>query len=69
MAQATMFRSRTPMNDDQIARYAPSVFAAEAHTSRSDAYQFIPTSTVLTGLRNEGFEVMAVGQTRTRDES
>ena len=69
MAQAAMFRSRSPLSNEQIARYAPSVFAAEAHETRSDRYTYIPTVDVLEGLRREGFEPMAVGQTRCRDES
>lgn len=69
MAQATMFRSRTPLTNEQIARYAPSVFAQEAHESRGERYAYIPTSNVLEGLRNEGFVPMAVGQTRCRDHS
>jgi hypothetical protein len=67
MAQATMFRSRSPLTNEQIAQYAPSVFAAEAHESRGERYAYIPTSNVLEGLRNEGFLPMAVGQTRVRD--
>lgn len=63
------FRSRTPLSDDQLRRYAPSIFAEAAHGSRSDRYTYIPTSTVLTGLRKEGFEPFMVCQTRVRDES
>jgi hypothetical protein len=63
-----MYRSASPLSVDQIARYAPSVLATEAHESRSDRYAYIPTMTVIDGLRNEGFEVYAVGQNRTRIE-
>ena len=69
MAQATMHRSSTPLSNERIAQFAPSVFAAEAHASRSDRYAYISTAQVLEGLRNEGFEPMAVGQTRCRDAS
>lgn len=69
MANATMFRSKSPLSNEQIARYAPSVFAVEAHETRSERYTYIPTVDVLDGLRAEGFEPMAVGQTRCRDES
>jgi len=61
-----MFRSRTPLSDDQINRIAPSVFADAPHESRGDKYAYIPTSRVVQGLRNEGFVPMAVGQSRTR---
>jgi hypothetical protein len=69
MANATMFRSKSPLSNEQIQRYAPSVFAAEAHETRSERYTYIPTIDILQGLRAEGFEPMAVGQTRVRDES
>lgn len=63
-----MYRSASPLSVDQIARYAPSVLATEAHESRSDRYAYIPTMTVIDGLRKEGFEVYGVGQNRTRIE-
>lgn len=63
-----MIRSNAPLSADQIARHAPSVFATQAHESRSDRYTFIPTSAVLEGMRAEGFEVFAAGQSRTRVE-
>lgn len=62
------YRSPSPLSDDQLRRIAPSIFAEEAHASRSDRYTYIPTSTVLSGLRKEGFEPFAVCQTRVRDE-
>ncbi len=65
---AHSFRSETPLSDDQLRRYAPSIFAEEAHESRSERYTYIPTSTVLQGLRKEGFEAFMVCQTRVRDE-
>jgi hypothetical protein len=61
-------RSNVPLTDDQIARYAPSVFAPSAHESRSARYAYIPTSQVLAGLRENGFHPVAVGQARARDE-
>ena len=55
-----MLRSHTPLSDDQIARIAPSIFAQEAHESRSERYVYIPTIDVLNGLRHEGFEPFMV---------
>jgi len=46
----------------------PSIFADAPHGSRSDRYAYIPTSTVLTKLRQEGFEPFMVCQTRVRNE-
>jgi len=62
-------RSNEPLSDDQLRRVAPSIFAEAAHVSRSDRYTYIPTSTVLAGLRKEGFEPFMVAQTRVRDDS
>jgi len=61
------FRSNSPLSNDQILRYAPSVMAEGKHESRGDRYAFIPTLSVIDGLRAEGFEPYEVRQTRTRD--
>lgn len=66
---ATMFRSDRPINDETIARYAPSIFAVEPHERMSEKYTEIPTINVLNGLRKEGFQPFMVAQTRTRDAS
>lgn len=63
---SSFVRGQSPLSDEQIARVAPSVFAAEAHESRSARYAYIPTIDVLKGLRNEGFEVFSAAQSRTR---
>ena len=67
--QSPVLYSRTPLSDDQIRQVAPSIFAEEAHASRSGRYTYIPTATVLAGLRKEGFEPFMVAQTRVRDDS
>ena len=61
-------RSQIPLTEDQIRHAAPSVFAAEAHDSRSSRYTHIPTSEILTGLRVQGFEVFSAAQARCRSE-
>jgi hypothetical protein len=62
------FRSDTPLTNDQIARFAPSVMATEPHASRGPRYSVIPTIEVLDGLRREGFQPFEVRQTRVRKE-
>lgn len=57
----------SPMSEDQMRRVAPSIFAAEAHDSRSARYTYIPTSDVLAGLQREGFAVVHAQQARCRD--
>mgnify|MGYP002040588329 FL=1 len=61
-------RSDYPLSDDQIRRVAPSIFADSPHESRSERYSYIPTATVLTELRKEGFQPFMVCQTRVRNE-
>lgn len=63
-----MARGAEPLTDAAIAAAVPSVFAAEAHESRSERYAYIPTGTVLEGLRREGFEPFYAQQSRTRIE-
>jgi hypothetical protein len=58
--------SRYPLEDDQIRAVAPSIFATEPHSSRSERFTYIPTIDVLNGLRKEGFAPFMVAQTRTR---
>ncbi|HGA2320753.1 TPA: DUF932 domain-containing protein [Pseudomonas putida] len=64
----TAVRSDEPLSDDQIRRFAPSIFAQEAHDSRSERYTYIPTIEVLNRLRGEGFQPFMVAQTRVRSE-
>jgi hypothetical protein len=61
-----MVRSDHPLNDAQIMRAAPSVFAESAHDSRSKRYSWIPTSQVLDGLRKEGFAPFMACQSKSR---
>jgi len=68
-AVAQSFRSQSPLSNDQIARYAPSVMASEAHESRGDRYAFIPTIDVIDGLRDNGFQPYEISQTKVRDQS
>ncbi|KZK32396.1 hypothetical protein A4F85_01160 [Delftia sp. GW456-R20] len=62
-------RSTSPLSDEQMRAVAPSIFSDAAHDSRSSRYTYIPTSRVLAGLREEGFEPFMVAQTKVRDES
>jgi len=64
----TSIRSSSPLSNDEIMRVAPSIFAEDKHTSRSERYTYIPTIDVLEGLRKEGFSAFMVCQTRTRDD-
>ena len=67
-SRSPVLRSEHPLSDDQIRTVAPSIFADAPHESRSHRYAYIPTVTVLTELRKEGFQPFMVTQTRVRDE-
>lgn len=67
-SHSPVLRSDSPLSDEQINRVAPSIFAEAPHESRSQRYAYIPTATVLTELRKEGFQPFMVTQTRTRHE-
>lgn len=61
-----VLRSETPLVDEQLRHIAPSIFAENAHESRSSRYTYIPTIDVLNGLRREGFQPYMVCQGSTR---
>ena len=67
-ANAPALYSNEPLTDDQIRRVAPSIFAEEAHGSRSERYAYIPTAAVLNKLRDNGFQPFMVAQTRVRSD-
>jgi hypothetical protein len=62
-----VIRSNSPLTDEQIRFVAPSVYASEQHSSRSDRYSYIPTNVILDGLREQGFQPFMACQTRTRN--
>lgn len=57
-----------PLSNDVLRAAVPSIFATEAHESRSARFAPVPTVTVLDGLRAEGFEPFSAVQARTRVE-
>jgi uncharacterized protein DUF932 len=62
-------RSTSPLSDDQMHPVVPSIYADNAHISRSDRYTYIPTNVVLDALRKEGFQPFMATQARVRDDS
>lgn len=65
--QGARFDHARALTEDEIRRAAPSIFAVDAHESRSARFQPIPTIEVLRGLAREGFSTVAVAQSRSRD--
>ena len=53
---------------EQIAQFAPTVFASDRHSSRSERFQVIPTHELLAGLGKEGFVPVKVQVGGSRDE-
>ena len=54
------------LDNDSLYRAAPSIFAANAHHSTSDRYEFLPTIEVVEALRAEGFQPVQAFQAKTR---
>lgn len=65
---AIMARNGEPLTDDALRAVCPSIFATEAHESRSHRFAPVPTVAVLAGLRAEGFDPFFAQQAKTRVE-
>lgn len=57
---------RQELTLDDIHARAPSAFAEEAHISRSERYQYVPTYKVLEVLYREGFRAYQASQAKSR---
>lgn len=55
------------LDRETIRRHVPSVFAEEAHESRSERFVHIPTYKILDGMEQAGFLPVFATQSRTRD--
>lgn len=64
-----LIRSPLPLSDEQLRAVVPSIYANDAHASRSDRYAHIPTSVVLNALKKEGFQPFMAIQARVRDDT
>lgn len=60
------FDNARAMTEDDMRRVAPSIFAVDAHESRSERFKPIPTIEILRGLAREGFSVVGAKQSSTR---
>lgn len=57
------------LDTDQMRKAAPSIFAVDAHASRSERFKPIATIDILNSLKREGFVPVAVKQGNSRDAS
>lgn len=66
---AHQISAREALDNDALYRHVPSIFAREAHDSRSDRYVYVPTIDVVEGLRREGWFPFFAVQSVPRDGS
>ncbi|WP_010188915.1 DUF932 domain-containing protein [Sphingomonas sp. PAMC 26605] len=66
---AHQITGRTPLDNDALRSHVPSIFAGEAHDSRSDRYVYAPTIEIVEGLRREGWQPFFAVQSVPRDGS
>jgi hypothetical protein len=67
--QTARFDSARALTEDEMHKLAPSIFATEAHESRSDRFAPIATINVIKALMGEGFMPVGVQQSGSRDMS
>ncbi len=60
---------REPLDNEALFRHVPSIFAREAHDSRSSRYVYVPTIDIVEGLRREGWLPFFAVQSVPRDGS
>lgn len=64
---AHQISGREPLDNDALFRHVPSIFAREAHDSRSARYVYVPTIDIVEGLRREGWFPFFAVQASPRD--
>ncbi|RWO24851.1 MAG: DUF945 domain-containing protein [Mesorhizobium sp.] len=60
---------REALDNEALYRHVPSIFAREAHDSRSERYVYVPTIEIVEGLRREGWFPFFAVQAVPRDGS
>lgn len=65
-SNARSISGREALSDDQLRRVVPSIFAEDAHHSRSEKYVYVPTFNIVQGLRREGWEPFFAVQAQPR---
>lgn len=60
---------RAPLDNEALYAHVPSIFASEAHDSRSNRYVYVPTIDIVDGLRREGWQPFFAVQSVPRDGS
>ena len=69
----TSTRTRVPgtvaISDDEMRRFAPSVFASQPIEGVSERYSFLPTSSILNGMRENGWVPVRAQEQSIRTEA
>lgn len=66
---ARQINAREALDNEALFRHVPSIFANEAHGSRSDRYVYVPTIDIVESLRREGWFPFFAAQSTPRDGS
>lgn len=66
---ARRISGREALTDDQLQQVVPSIFAQDAHDSRSAKYVYVPTIDIVQGLKKEGWQPFFAVQAQPRDGS
>src|ERR1700756_178103 len=57
------------ISDDELRRFAPSVFASQPIEGVSERYSFLPTSSILNGMRENGWVPVRAQEQSIRTEA
>lgn len=63
---ARVVAGREELDDNMLRQFVPSIFAEDAHDSRSDRYVYVPTIDIVNGLRREGWAPFFAVQAQPR---
>ena len=66
ISSARVLRTGSPLSLEAIRQVAPAVFAESAHSAQGPRYAYVPTSTPLTALMDNGWGVYEASQQRAR---
>ena len=62
-------RGTVAISDEELHQLAPSIFASQPIEGVSDRYSFLPTSSILTGMRENGWVPVRAEQQSVRTEA
>ena len=58
-----------PLSNDELLKFAPSIFSENPIEGVSDKYAFVPTYKLLDTFRDSGFYPIKAGESKVRDEA